>query len=205
MPAPALLCDIGNVIVSFDFGLAATRLAALSDYGPETVLDRLHHLKLPLEDGRMDDGEFITLAMNEIGYRGGGAVFSDAWCDIFAANDAMNATLRRASAALPLYLLSNTSGLHKDHLFARYHVFSLFRDGVYSYAARSSKPEARIFEIAIERFQLDPRQTFYIDDLSANIETARALGFITHLYAADRHGELDAALDRWLASLIVPA
>ncbi len=197
---PALLCDIGNVIVTFDFSIAAARLAALSGNPAETVLDRLHHLKLPFEDGRMTDTEFVARAMEEIGFRGSAAEFESAWCEIFAPNAPMNATLERAASALPLYLLSNTSGLHKDHLFATHPVFGLFRDGVYSYSARCSKPDRRIFEIAIERFQLDPAQTFYIDDLNANIETARALGFAAHHYDPHRHAELDAALGRWLSA-----
>lgn len=201
MPAPALLCDIGNVIVTFDFAIAARRLVELSEADTDSVLDRLHHLKLPFEDGRMEDAEFIERAMAEIGFRGPPADFARIWCEIFAANDPMAATLQQAATRLPLYLLSNTSGLHKDHLFATYPIFELFQDGVYSYSARSSKPEARIFEIAIEQLGLDPAQTFYIDDLKANIDTAHALGFRTHHYDPQRHPDLDAALSRWMGGL----
>ncbi len=198
MPAPAILCDIGNVIVTFDFSIAASRLAAHSDASAETVLSRLQHLKLPFEDGLMEDGDFVKRAMEEIGYRGSASDFSQAWCEIFAANDAMAASLHRAAATLPLYLLSNTSGLHKDYLFATYPVFGLFRAGVYSYSARHSKPAARIFQIAIEQFNLDPAQTFYIDDLADNIETARRLGLVTHHYSPARHTALEQALDHWM-------
>lgn len=201
MPAPALLCDIGNVIVTFDFGIAAAQLAAASACDAETVLDRLHHLKLPFEDGRMGDGEFVARAMEAIGFRGSAAAFERAWCAIFAANEPMTTTLQRAASSLPMFLLSNTSGLHKNHLFNTYPVFGLFQDGVYSYSARSSKPGRRIFEMAIEQLGLNPAQTFYIDDLSANIDTARALGFTAHHYDPARHAALDAALGRWMASL----
>ncbi len=197
MPSPAILCDIGNVIVTFDFSIAASRLAAQSDADAGTVLDRLHHLKLPFEDGRMEDDEFIARAIAEIGFRGNAEEFARVWCEIFAANEPMASTLRQAAADLPLFLLSNTSGLHKDYLFASYPVFGLFQDGVYSYSARSSKPERKIFELAIEQLGLEPAQTFYIDDLSANIDTAHALGFTVHHYDPHRHGELDTALDRW--------
>ena len=201
MPAPALLCDIGNVIVTFDFSIAAHRLVEQSDADADSVLDRLHHLKLPFEDGGMGDAEFITRAMAEIGFRGSPEEFVRIWCEIFAVNAPMTATLQRAATRLPLYLLSNTSGLHKDHLFATYPIFNLFQDGVYSYSARSSKPERRIFEIAIEHLDLDPAQTFYIDDLKANIDTANALGFRSHHYAPERHADLEAALDRWMHTL----
>jgi putative hydrolase of the HAD superfamily len=197
MHQPAILCDIGNVIVSFDFSIASRQLAAQSDCPEDRLLDQLHDLKLPFEDGQIDDTTFVTSAMEVIGFRGSAAEFENIWCRIFTANTAMNTTLTQLALRHPLHLLSNTSGLHKDYLFAQYPVFNLFQSGVYSYSAKASKPSQRIFEIAIEQLDLDPAQTFYIDDLLPNIETAQALGFTTHLYDLTRHHELEAALASW--------
>lgn len=197
MPKSAILCDIGNVIVSFDFSIASRQLAAQSDCPEEKLLDQLHHLKIPFEDGQIDDQTFVSSAMEAIGFHGSAAAFVDIWCRIFAANDAMTTTLTQLALRHPLHLLSNTSGLHKDYLFAQYPVFNLFQSGVYSYSAKASKPGRQIFEIAIEQLDLDPAQTFYIDDLLPNIETAQALGFTTHLYDLTRHHELEAALATW--------
>jgi len=202
--SPAILCDIGNVIVTFDFSIAAARLAARSPHPQETVLDQLHHLKLPFEDGQIDDTTFVTEAIKTLGFEGSPETFRFIWNDIFAPNDAMIATLERLATTLPLHLLSNTSGLHKDYLFATYPIFARFQNGIYSYSARASKPGRRIFEIAVEQLHLDPSQTFYIDDLDANIVTARQLGFVTHHYHHQKHPELVSALDQWL-SLTTPS
>src|SRR5699024_5067799 len=40
------------------------------------------------------------------------------------------------------------------------------------------KPDPAIFEILRERFGLDPVRTVFIDDLPANVEAARSLGFL---------------------------
>lgn len=197
MPAPAILCDIGNVIVSFDFGVASSRLAALSDTAEDRLLDELQRLKVPFEDGQIDDDAFVSESMAAIGFHGSPEEFRHIWCDIFAANAPMVATLSKLATRYPLFLLSNTSGLHKDYLFAQFPVFSHVRDGVYSHTAKASKPGRRIFEIAIDQLDLDPARTFFIDDLEPNIQTAARMGFVTHHYDLRQHALFEAALAQW--------
>lgn len=197
MLRPAILCDIGNVIVSFDFHIASSRLAACSDCPEDALFDRLHHLKLPFEDGQISNEAFVTDAIAAIGFKQSPAEFIRIWCDIFAPNAALIRTLESLATSHPLLLLSNTSGLHKDYLFDQFPVFRLFSGGVYSYSAKASKPDPEIFRIAIEQLALDPAQTFYIDDLLPNIETASNLGFITHHYDMAKHPQLESALLAW--------
>ena len=45
-----------------------------------------------------------------------------------------------------------------------------------------TKPDRRIYEIALERTGLAPRDLLFIDDSPANIAAADALGFHTHLF-----------------------
>jgi FMN phosphatase YigB (HAD superfamily) len=141
---------------------------------------------------------FVTEAIQAIGFKDSPAEFTRIWCDIFAPNTALITTLERLADTHPLFLLSNTSGLHKDFLFAEFPVFRLFTGGLYSFSARTSKPGSKIFTLAIEQLGLDPAQTFYIDDLLPNIETAAQLGFITHHYDMTQHAKLESALTAWM-------
>jgi putative hydrolase of the HAD superfamily len=197
MPQPTLLCDIGNVLVSFDFSVAARRLAERCAFPVESVLARLDGIKGPFEAGEMDDAGFVKAAVAAMGFPGTGTEFETIWCEIFAENAAMELSLAPLAGKVPFYLLSNTSGLHKDYLLRTFPIFRHFLDGVYSYSARSSKPEEPIFRQAIERFDLDPALTFYVDDLEPNIATARRLGFDAYLYDLNRHGGFEQALAAW--------
>ena len=51
-----------------------------------------------------------------------------------------------------------------------------------------------------DRLDLDPARTFYIDDLEANIATAKRLGFRTFHYSFVKHPQLEAELNEWLAA-----
>ena len=196
IPQPsAFLFDIGNVLLRFDFHLALGALAAQSDAAdPVEVLARIELVKFALEDGRIDRAAFVRGAFDVLRYRGSEEEFIAAWEDIFTPNEPMLALVEQLHGHFPLYLLSNTSDVHVDHIFRRYPVFQRFSGAVYSYKVRASKPDPAIYRIACEQFGIEPATTFFIDDLLPNIETARALGFRTHHYHHDRHGELLADL-----------
>ena len=191
----AFLFDIGNVLLRFDFSLCLRAVAKLSEVEDEAdVLARIDRIKWNYEDGQIDRAAFLRNVFEVLRYRGGEAEFVAAWEDIFTPNEPMFALVEELAPRFPLYLLSNTSEIHRDHVFRAYPIFARFKAGTYSYSARASKPGRAIYETACREHGLEPATTFFIDDLLPNIETARELGFIAHHYHPDRHGALLAAL-----------
>ena len=191
----AFLFDIGNVLVRFDFSRALRAVAALSDVADEAeALHRIDAVKLEYEDGQVSRADFLHEAFRILGYRGSEAQFIAAWQGIFSENEPMTALVRALRGKFPLYLLSNTNDMHVEGLFRDFPVFAHFTGATYSHEAKASKPHRDIYEIARRTHGLDPSETFFIDDLAANIATARALGFHAHHYHHERHGELLAAI-----------
>jgi FMN phosphatase YigB (HAD superfamily) len=194
----AFLFDIGNVLVRFDFSKAQRELAALRNGEVDAeALARFEVVKLAYEDGQVSRADFLREAFGHLAFGGGEAEFLKAWQGIFTINEPMVAVVERLKAeGYPLYLLSNTNCMHVEGLFRDFPVFANFTAGTYSHEARASKPGRRIYEIACKQHGLTPGETFFIDDLEANIATARELGFVAHQYHPDRHGELLEALAR---------
>jgi putative hydrolase of the HAD superfamily len=197
MSAPAFVSDVGKVLIDFDFAPAARRLAEKCPHPAETVLTLFDSIKGPYEDGRIDDEEFVREGIRLTGFTGTAKEFITIWCEIFTENLPMRQSLAAIAGKVPMYLLSNTSGLHKDYFWRTYGIFEPFADGVYSHEAKCSKPGEEIFRHTIERFDLDPARTFYVDDLLPNIETAARLGFRTFHYSFAKHPEFEAALTEW--------
>lgn len=200
MPQPVILSDVGKVLIDFDFSIAARRLAERCDHPAETVLTLFDDIKGPYEVGDMDDAEFVRQGMTRTGFRGAPEEFAAIWCEIFAQNEPMHATLCALAGRLPMHLLSNTNELHKAYFLREFPIFRHFQDGVYSHTARCAKPGEEIFRKTAAQLQLDPESTFYIDDLEANISTAARLGFRTFHYSFAKHSQLQAELDEWLTA-----
>jgi putative hydrolase of the HAD superfamily len=183
----ALIFDIGNVLLRFDFGLALRKLADHSTPAAEAILALIEPVKAAYEGGRMTRADFQAEVRAIIRFSGTDADFIAAWEDIFTENEPMVALVRQLHGRLPLYLLSNTSDIHVDFIFRRFPFFRLFDDAVYSYLVRASKPEPEIYEIARRQFNVTPSETLFIDDLLPNVQAARAAGFNAHHYHHEQH------------------
>ena len=191
----AFLFDIGNVLMRFDFSHAVRAVAPLCDVADAAdLLSRMDSVKCGYEDGQISRAEFLKKSFAALGYRGTEAQFLAAWQGIFTENRPMTALVDSLHGKFPLYLLSNTNDMHVEGLFRDFPVFAKFTGATYSHEAKASKPHRPIYEIACRAHGLDPRTTFFIDDLAANIATARELGFQAHHYHHERHGELLDAL-----------
>ncbi len=193
----AFLFDIGNVLLRFDFSVALRAVAAQSRMpDPVTLLASIDRIKIAYEDGQINRATFLQTAFEVLSYTGSESDFVAAWEDIFEPNLPMLALVEELVTRYPLYLLSNTSDIHREFIFRRYPFFRHFSAGVYSYEVHASKPGREIFELTCRELNIEPGSTFFIDDLLPNIETARTLGFVSHHYHHERHeallGELRA-------------
>lgn len=91
----------------------------------------------------------------------------------------------------PVYLLSNTNGIHWqwacEHVFARGgHRADDYFDRIFlSYEMKMAKPDSEIFLQVARDTGLVPQQTLFVDDAEANCRTAASLGF--HTYTPQAH------------------
>jgi len=193
-PLSSIFFDIGNVLVTFDFSRAMRRLALDSPFPAETLEARLRPLIIQMEDGRLTSEAFVEQGREVTSYGGSGDAFTEAYCDIFEENTPMVEIVRHLADRLPLYLLSNTSGLHLDHLRTAYPLFTHFRGGVYSHEAGSAKPESKIYQDLITLSGTDPACTLYLDDAPANTAAGAELGLQVFTYDWTNHAALEARL-----------
>ena len=190
----AIIFDIGNVLLRFDFSLVTQRIAPFCAADALNIHSLLEPLKVELESGRMDGETFLQEASLIIGYTGGRSLFRSAWQEIFTPIEATHHLVNQLHGTLPLFLLSNTNDLHAEYFLSRYPVFAHFQSAVYSHECGLMKPAASIYAHALGKFGLRAEQVFFIDDLAPNVAAARASGWRTHHYREDAHDLLLAEL-----------
>ena len=81
------------------------------------------------------------------------------------------------SAEYRLFVLSNMS---KEYIafLRKMDVFKYFEGEVVSCETALIKPEKEIYSLLLERYNLDPEQTMFIDDRRENVEAAAELGIV---------------------------
>jgi epoxide hydrolase-like predicted phosphatase len=194
MSIEALVFDIGNVLVPFDWQIFHRRLRADCPNLTTEAEKKFRELMIRIEVGEMTGEIFTELAVRAIGFQGDQRTFLSIWNGIFSSNIPMERTVLALKERFPLFLLSNTSDLHLAYLTQNWQVLQHFLDGVYSFQAKCAKPDRRIFETAIEQFGVRPENTVYIDDLPANVDSALNLGFKAIRYDLTKHAEFEKGL-----------
>ncbi len=193
------LFDIGKVLLDFDFESTLQRLLP-----PGTEASQLHRFlgdKDAFERGDIGLDAYLDQALTALGGGVTREAFEEAWRDVFTPNLPMWAVVERlASDGHRLLLFSNTNPIHCPWMLESYEIFRHFEAGTYSFEAGSMKPEREIYDRVIADHDLSPESTLYIDDLPANIETGRTMGFRSHRYLLNDHRAFEAWLDRELQS-----
>jgi len=77
------------------------------------------------------------------------------------------------------YVLSNWSWETFNGMDKKYPFLNKFDGMIISGKEKLVKPDLQIYKLAIDRFNLTPEETVFIDDKKENVEAAKKLGFLT--------------------------
>ena len=81
-----------------------------------------------------------------------------------------------------LYALTNWSAETFPIAIQRFEFLGWFEDILVSGSEGVVKPDTAIYDLAIERFEIEPHRTVFIDDAPANVAAAARAGFHAHHY-----------------------
>ena len=112
-----------------------------------------------------------------------------------ALEDSLAVVSELRARGTPLYVISNWSAETWHHATEQFAFLDWFDGLVISGLEGVAKPDPKIFHLACERYNLTPERAVFVDDMAANVESARALGF-HGIHFTDA-----AALRRQLAAL----
>ncbi|WZO99780.1 HAD family phosphatase [Isosphaeraceae bacterium EP7] len=186
---PALIFDFGNVLAFFDYKKAAERLGEGIGLSGADLLARAHGLGFDglvkrYEAGKMTSAEFSREVSNLVGLRLSHDDFAAAWADIFELNEpvaGLVADLKRAGYTLVLG--SNTNDLHAAQFRSQFaDALSHFDRLVLSYEVGHIKPSADFYHACADAAGRPVAECVFIDDLTENIEGARAAGLTGIVY-----------------------
>ena len=191
----AILFDLGNVIVPFDFKRAYAKLGPLCSCPVTEITSKLRSTDLVrrFETGQLAAEPFVSELSALLGLKTTYSEFCDLWTSVFSEDtlvpESLIAGLRVRHRML---VLSNTNPIHFSMLKAQYGLFRHFDDFVLSYEVGAMKPDAQIYQEAIQRAGCRPVECFFTDDIAINVEAARNNGMdaVQFLSAAQIEAEL---------------
>ncbi len=176
-PIRNIVFDVGKVLIDFQY---TDLLAFLHQHGlphmPRAAL--LEKIRLdPYECGEITSEEFLDNLNGLLTSPVHTDELRDRWVTVFSPIPEMLDLAHRLSEVSRVYLLSNASDLHWNHLWQEMDIQEIGHGRVASFELGVRKPDAAIYRAAEARFDLLPEQTVFIDDMAENAEGARACGW----------------------------
>lgn len=99
------------------------------------------------------------------------------WYDILIPIESSVEVLKKLKQnGYSVYYLSNFHLAAFEHVTKKHDFFTIFDGGVVSYKEKLLKPEKEIYEKIIDRYDLEPSQTVFIDDMKENVKAAIRAG-----------------------------
>jgi len=173
--------DLGRVLVEFDVGLMCQQVGRVAGLEPAQVAAVLYDdgLQQRYELGRMSTAEFYEAFCQRTGTRPPMDALLRAASDIFHLNrDTVPIVENLYRAGYPLGILSNTCCCHWEHCAQRFPLLTeAFGVFALSYRVGAAKPDPALYLAAARLAGVEPNQIFFTDDIPANVEGARAVGF----------------------------
>jgi putative hydrolase of the HAD superfamily len=176
--------DLGNVILPFNNYQIAEKLCRFSQkkefQEPGKVFSYLFDFQEgvinPFDMGKVSPQEFFESVRNHLGLSIPFEQFVPIWTDIFVEDQEVSEIIRSLKGKWRLGLLSNTDPLHFRYIVSTFPIVSALEKWILSYEVGFKKPDAQIFQKAIEWASVEPQKILFIDDTKGHVEASISLG-----------------------------
>ena len=177
---PAVVFDLGKVLVDFDYAIGAEKIAARS----ANKLPDLHlflggsDILARFESGQLTRRQFFDEMVRVTGFSGKIEEFVGDFADIFLPIPPMielHAQLRRRG--WQTFIFSNTNDIAVEHIRRNFPFFSNFDGYIFSYQVGAMKPGPEIYEAMEKLCGRRGPDIIYVDDRPENIAAGTARGW----------------------------
>lgn len=184
----AIVFDLGNVLIPFDYNVMINRLNNISDNLGTKYYERYklnYHVHRQYEKGELSFEEFISINLDWLENKIDSEKFCYLYSDIFRLNEETISLLPILKMNYKLFLLSNTNFIHQKYGYAKYDFLKLFDKLFLSHEVGAVKPEEQSYK-AVENYSgFRQKEHLFIDDIREYVDGAVNIGwnavqFTTH-------------------------
>lgn len=184
-----LIIDFGGVLIDLDRQCCIENFTKLGMPNVEDMLDVCHQqgFFLQHEKGLITSAEFRDAIREQIGKPVTDAHIDAAWNSFLVGIPSYKLDLLlKLREKYVVYLLSNTNDIHwkwsckNAFCYKAFRVEDYFEHIFLSYEMKMAKPDVTIFQRVLGETDIDPKETFFIDDSAENCRVAETLGISTY-------------------------
>ena len=174
--------DLGGVMYTLDYQRVWKRLCQSCGKSLETVFDVLKSGDrfVQYESGKISSFTYYTEVKKRLSFSMDFEEFKTTWNSILIKRTDMFDLVSELEKNVRVAFLSNTNEMNAEAI--KSDMRDISKNYIFSNEVGFTKPDPRIFQIALEKFELTPEISIFIDDQPENVEAACSLGINAHLY-----------------------
>ena len=187
----SIIFDFGGVILNLNEQLTYKAMMQLLNCNEQQLQQHLTHNDIfyNYECGLISTEEFVRYIQSLVPYNISAQEIADAWNAMLLDFPQEHVDLLlQLKTKYRTFLLSNTNDLHEiaftqnmKNQGIEYSIHDLFERVYYSHTLHLRKPNVEIYEAVIQRENLNPAYTLFLDDKQENLEGAKKAGLQTQL------------------------
>ena len=181
----AIILDLGGVILNIDPDRTVEKMKeiGLENFDQAYSSMKQNHIFDQLERGEMEESAFYQEIQQYGTKKIPVSALREAWNALLLDFPAERiAKIRKLKENYPLFLLSNTNGIHYEKYmddffnFYGYSFLDLFDKAFFSHQLGMRKPDSAIFEYVKKQLPYPAQRVLFIDDSLKNVESAQNAG-----------------------------
>lgn len=133
-------------------------------------------------EGKLTRNEFWTAFRRTLGLSADESELEASWLNGYRLNEGTRDLIQELSQDYDVYYLSDNVAERIAAVERRYGFLRLFKGGVFSHEAGVRKPDRRIYELLLDRAQVEAQQVLFVDDKDWALIPAARLGMKTVLF-----------------------
>lgn len=183
----SFIFDFGGVLYAVDLEISIKKLCSLSldpvirENGSTRDYSN-HKLFNDYECGRISTYNFLDKLKSDFSLNLSDDELIGIWNETLVGlnNDSIE-LIKRFKKYGQVFLFSNTSDIHYRQFYPEcIDLFKEFKECFFSFIIGLRKPDPESFKYIIDKHNLNPSKTLFIDDYIKNIEGAKAVGLKTY-------------------------
>lgn len=182
-----VIFDLGNVLLDFDFNIAAKRIAYFCEKSPKEIVALFlgSNITSLFEESKISPEDFFDRLKNMLDLKISYARFIPIWNEIFflsAKNRSVYSLANNLRNNYRIAVLSNINILHYDYIKEHYPVLNIFNEVFASCKMGLIKPDPRIYKQVLQALDVKPEEVFYTDDREELVKSAAALNINSFIF-----------------------
>ena len=187
-----ILFDLGGVVFTNGTKKFVTDISARYGIKYEEALNVLDgEIGTKYREGKIGRDEFWKLVLESLPLRETIDGLESEWIGDYELIPGTKEIMDKLRGKYKIMYLSDNVKERVDKLDARFGFISWFDDGIFSHEVGVRKPNPKIYEYALQKGQVEPSESIFIDDKPKMLEPAREIGITGLVFESPERLESD--------------